>query len=99
MEEEIRGLRAFLDASHSHCHALAYLRDMLEGEGYVLLPERAEWELTPGGKYYAQRGGTALAAFRLPEEPAFRLPEEPAIGFLMSASPVSYTHLTLPTKA
>ena len=78
MEEEIRGLRAFLDASHSHCHALAYLRDMLEGEGYVLLPERAEWELTPGGKYYAQRGGTALAAFRLPEEPA--------IGFLMSAS-------------
>ena len=78
MEEEIRGLRAFLDASHSHCHALAYLRDMLEGEGYVRLPERAEWELTPGGKYYAQRGGTALAAFRLPEEPA--------IGFLMSAS-------------
>lgn len=78
MEEEIRGLRAFLDASHSHCHTLAYLRDMLEGEGYVLLPERAEWELTPGGKYYAQRGGAALAAFRLPEEPA--------IGFLMSAS-------------
>lgn len=78
MEEEIRGLRAFLDASHSHCHALAYLCDMLEGEGYVRLPERAEWELTPGGKYYAQRGGTALAAFRLPEEPA--------IGFLMSAS-------------
>ena len=78
MEEEIRGLRAFLDASHSHCHTLAYLRDMLEGEGYVRLPERAEWKLTPGGKYYAQRGGAALAAFRLPEEPA--------IGFLMSAS-------------
>ena len=78
MEEEIRGLRAFLDASHSHCHALAYLRDMLEEEGYVLLPERAEWELTPGGKYYVQRGGTALVAFRLPEEPA--------TGFLMSAS-------------
>lgn len=78
MEEEIRGLRAFLDASHSHCHALAYLCDMLEGEGYVRLPERAEWKLTSGGKYYAQRGGTALAAFRLPEEPA--------IGFLMSAS-------------
>ena len=78
MEEEIRGLRAFLDASHSHCHTLAYLRDMLEGEGYVRLPERAEWKLTSGGKYYAQRGGTALAAFRLPEEPA--------IGFLMSAS-------------
>ena len=78
MEEEIRGLRAFLDASHSHCHALAYLCDMLEEEGYVLLPERAEWELTPGGKYYAQRGGTALVAFRLPEEPA--------TGFLMSAS-------------
>ena len=78
MEEEIRGLRAFLDASHSHCHALAYLRDMLEEEGYVLLPERVEWELTPGGKYYVQRGGTALVAFRLPEEPA--------TGFLMSAS-------------
>ena len=78
MEEEIRGLRAFLDASHSHYHTLAYLCDMLEEEGYVLLPERAEWELTPGGKYYVQRGGTALVAFRLPEEPA--------TGFLMSAS-------------
>lgn len=78
MDEEIQGLRAFLDASHSTCHALAYLRNMLEEEGYVLLPEQAEWELVPGGKYYVQRGGTALTAFRIPEEPA--------PGFMMSAS-------------
>ena len=78
MDEEIRDLRAFLDASHSHCHVLAYLRNMLEEEGYVLLPEREVWKLVPGGKYCVLRGGTALVAFRLPEEPV--------TGFLMSAS-------------
>ena len=78
MNEEIRGLCAFLDAAHSNFHALAYLRSLLEEAGYVCLQERAAWKLVPGEKYYVQRGGTALVAFRLPEEPA--------TGFLMSAS-------------
>ena len=78
MDEEIRDLRAFLDASHSHCHALAYLRNVLEEEGYIRLPEWAEWKLVSGGKYFVQRGDTALTAFRIPEGPV--------PGFLMSAS-------------
>ena len=78
MEKGIRGLRAFLDASHSVCHALRLLRDQMEAAGYSLLPEQAAWKLVPGGKYYVQRGGTALVAFRIPE----KMPT----GFLMSAS-------------
>ena len=78
MDQEIQGLCGFLDASHSVFHALALLRTQLDQAGYVSLPEREAWKLAPGGKYYVQRGGTALTAFRIPEEPP--------TGFLMSAS-------------
>ena len=78
MDQEIQGLRGFLDASHSVYHALAFLRNQLDQAGYVSLPEREAWKLVPGGRYYVQRGGTALTAFRIPEGPP--------TGFLMSAS-------------
>ena len=78
MEEVIRDLRRFLDSSHSVYHAQANLRMALEREGYVNLPEQAQWVLLPGGKYYVQRGGSALVAFRVPEQ-------KPT-GFMISAS-------------
>ncbi|HAL87974.1 MAG TPA: M18 family aminopeptidase [Clostridiales bacterium] len=78
MEHRIQNLRAFLDASHSVYHAQARLRDMLEQAGYRSLPEYRDWKLQSGGKYYVNRGGSALIAFRIPEG-------EPR-GFLMSAS-------------
>ena len=78
MTERIKALCDFLDASHSVYHAAAYLADELEKAGYVRLQEADSWDLTPGGKYYLVRGGTAVMAFRIPTD----APK----GFLMSAS-------------
>ena len=78
MNDSIQALCAFLDASHSVYHAAACLANMLEEAGYARLSEADSWELAPGGKYYLVRGGTAVMAFRIPQE-------EPK-GFLMSAS-------------
>ena len=78
MNEQIKALCDFLNASHSVYHAAAYLAKELENSGYTRLYEADSWELVPGGKYYLVRGGTAVMAFRIPEG-------NPK-GFLMSAS-------------
>ncbi len=76
--ERIANLKAFLDASHSVYHAAAYLENVLKEAGYSCLREQESWALSPGGKYYLIRGGSAILAFRIPEA----APK----GFLMSAS-------------
>ncbi len=68
----------FLDRSPSRFHAVDNLCRELSGAGYEPLFEGRAWALTPGGKYYAVRGGSALIAFRLPADPAR--------GFMISAS-------------
>ena len=78
MNERIRALRSFLDASHSMYHAQNYIVETLKAEGYVRLPENESWNLVPGGKYYVSRGGTTVIAFRIPTE----MPR----GFMMTAS-------------
>ena len=78
MDNRIRVLMDFLDASRSVYHATAYLADTLTQAGYTRLEEKDQWELAPGGKYFLTRGGTAVIAFRIPGV-------RPA-GFLMSAS-------------
>ena len=78
MNEQIKGLQAFLDGAHSMYHAIALLEKDLLDAGYTCLPESAKWELIPGGKYYMTRGGSTLIAFRIPEG-------DPR-GFMMSAS-------------
>lgn len=78
MKERIESLRAFLDAAHSVYHANAFLRTLLEEDGYLPLAEQENWNIRPGGKYYVSRGGAALVAFRVPET-------QPT-GFQMSAS-------------
>ncbi len=78
MNHRINALCDFLDASHSVYHAIAYLANTLTAAGYTRLAEQDAWDLLPGGKYFLIRGGTALIAFRVPEE----TPK----GFLMSAS-------------
>ena len=74
----MKELKAFLDYSHSVYHAVAYLEETLQQTGYTCLQETEKWSLTPGGKYYLTRGGSALLAFRVPTEPAR--------GFLFTAS-------------
>ena len=78
MDKRTKALISFLDASHSVYHAAAYLADTLAQAGYCKLSEGESWALAPGGKYYLTRGGTAVLAFRIPEE----APR----GFLISAS-------------
>lgn len=73
----MESLRKFLDYAHSTYHAVDYLGKTLEKEGYCRLSEGEKWELTPNGKYYVTRGGSAVIAFRVPQK---------ANGFLLSAS-------------
>ena len=78
MNDKIRGLMDFLDASRSVYHAVSYIADILDREGYVHLPEGDDWILEDGGKYYITRNMSTVIAFRIPHG-------EPA-GFLLSAS-------------
>ena len=78
MDKRTKALMAFLDASHSVYHAVAYLADTLEKAGYAKISEGEKWTLNAGGKYYLTRGGTAILAFRIPNT----APK----GFLLSAS-------------
>ena len=78
MDSRTKALCDFLNAAHSVYHAQAYLAETLKNAGYTRLYEQDEWALAPGGKYFLTRGGSALAAFRVPQG-------SPK-GFLMSAS-------------
>ena len=83
MNEQIRALMDFLDASRSVYHVVAYLADLMESNGYIRLDEGQKWKLEAGGKYYVNRGGSSLLAFRIPAAP---------VGYMMSA-----THIDHPT--
>ncbi len=78
MEKQTKALMNFLDASYSAYHAVQQLTNLLDERGYTRLSEQESWQLAPGGKYYLTRGGTAMLAFRIPQE----APR----GFLMTAS-------------
>ena len=78
MKKETKALKKYLDQAHSLYHAIALLKEQLQAEGYTALSEQDVWQLKSGGKYYLTRGGSALIAFRVPEQK----PE----GFLFSAS-------------
>ncbi len=78
MDSELRSLCDFLDASHSHFHAIAQVLSWLDAAGYTRLEAGAPWTLTPGGRYYTVCDQSAIVAFRVPHA-------APA-GFLISAS-------------
>ncbi len=77
MDTTIQAFQSFLDSAHSVYHAADGLIAELKTAGYTRLEESAHWVLTPGGKYYLTRGGSALIAFRIPRE-------QPR-GFMISA--------------
>ena len=78
MDHRVQALTRFLDNSPSVYHAVENVRIELENAGYTRLSEGESWNLTAGGKYYLTRGGSAVLAFRVPQE----APQ----GFMMSAS-------------
>lgn len=65
-------LLTFLSEATTPWHAVARLRDILEKAGFSELKESDSWKLTPGKKYFVIRGGSSLAAFILPANPAER---------------------------
>ena len=78
MYKKISQLKSFLDNAKSVYHGVALLQNMLKTSGYQKLDESEAWQLTPGGKYYTVRGGSAIIGFQVPES-------TPA-GFMISAS-------------
>lgn len=84
MNERMTALRAFLDGAHSFYHSTAALCKELDDAGYSRLSESAPWSLIPGGKYYINRGGSSVLAFRVPQGTP--------TGYMMSA-----THCDHPT--
>lgn len=78
MDNRILSLKNFLDGAVSTYHAIAALTEELKKAGYCPIAEADEWDLQPGGKYFLTRNGTALMAFRVPQN----APK----GFLLTAS-------------
>ena len=71
-------LLTFIAESPSRFHAVENLSRELQAAGYAHLAESQTWLLSPGGKYFVTRNGSALLAFRVPRERF--------TGFMMSAS-------------
>ena len=64
------GLLRYLEASPTPFHAVAEACTLLDTAGFLALDERNPWTLTPGGRYYVTRNGSALIAFALGHTPA-----------------------------
>lgn len=78
MNERIRDLCAFLNESRSLYHVVSAIRRWLLDDGFVRLDETKPWELIPGGKYFIDRNGSSILAFRIPQGAP--------VGYLMSSS-------------
>ena len=74
----MKDLLTFIAESPSRFHAVENLGRELQAAGYTRLAESQTWLLSPGGKYYVTRNGSALLAFRVPRAEF--------AGFMMSAS-------------
>ena len=78
MNERIHHLCDFLNESRSLYHVVAAIRRWLLDDGFVRLDETKPWELIPGGKYFIDRNGSSILAFRIPQDTP--------VGYLMSTS-------------
>ncbi len=59
----------FIARSPSSFHAAANLEAMLSEAGFEVLSEHDCWDLKRGGSYCVTRNGSAILAFRIPEQP------------------------------
>ena len=85
VSEITKGLVKFLDESPVALFAAENIRRILLERGYTECMEGADWSLTPGGNYFVTRNGSAVIAFRIPEQ-------EKTAGYNIAAS-----HLDSPT--
>lgn len=80
MEQTIKSLMDFVDASPTPFQAIDNLTGILEAHGAIKLDEREIWQLEPGVSYYVVRGSCSLVAFRMGLKP----PSES--GFLIAGA-------------
>jgi aspartyl aminopeptidase len=80
MEQQIKRLMDFIDASPTPFQAVDNLIGMLGAMGAQALDERKLWQLEPGAVYYVSRGGRSLVAFRM----GLKAPAE--AGFLLAGA-------------
>ena len=94
----------FIKKSPSAFHAVGNVRKTLEAAGYERLEEGSAWHLIARGKYYVERNGSAIIAFRVPksdfngfmimaahsDSPTFRIKEMPE-----NVSAGAYTRLNI----
>lgn len=59
----------FISESPTAFHAVETARRLLTEAGYKELSEHEVWKLLPGGKYFATRNHSSIAAFRIPVSP------------------------------
>ncbi len=62
-------LIGFLDKSPVSFIAVDNLKKMLSENGFSELYESQKWGIKPGGKYFVTRNGSAVIAFKAPEDP------------------------------
>ncbi|HAA43930.1 MAG: aminopeptidase 2 [Halomonas sp. 54_146] len=65
--ERLTRLCDFLRQSPTPWHAAGNMAARLEQAGFQRLEEKANWQLTPGKRYYVTRNDSAIIAFQLPE--------------------------------
>lgn len=80
MEQTIKRLMEFIDASPTPFQAVDNLIGMLNAVGAQPLDEGQVWQLEPGCVYYVSRGGSSLIAFRV----GLKAPAE--AGFLLAGA-------------
>jgi aspartyl aminopeptidase len=68
MPDPVVDLLAFIDASPTPYHAVGEAVRRLEAAGYRRLEESELWELSPGQRRFALRGGGSLVAFEVGSE-------------------------------
>ena len=68
-KERTQALLAFIEKSPSPFHAVRAIAERLEQEGFEYLPETKPFDVACGGKYYTQRNGSSIIAFRIPQNP------------------------------
>ena len=85
-------LLTFLQNSYTPYHATENAKNLLLENGFIPLKETEDWILNEGGKYFVERGGSALIAFTVEnldgfafkivashtDSPALKIKENPA---------------------
>lgn len=89
MNKHIQDFMSFLDASPTAFQASDQIVARLDGAGFTLLQEQDAWQIQPGGRYYVQRGDTAVIAFCIGSG------EIAESGFHMAASHIDSPSLKL----